>query len=74
MGGGGVEGYPPFRGALRDVVEQIVGGVRSGFYYVGARNIAQLWQKARFIKITQASLGESHPHDILVSDPGKNYL
>jgi len=55
------------------VVDQLVGGLRSGFYYVGARNLKQLWQEASLIEITQASLGESHPHDILVTDPGENY-
>jgi IMP dehydrogenase len=42
-------------------------------YYVGAKNIQELWQKARFIQITQASLTESHPHDVLITNPGKNY-
>jgi IMP dehydrogenase len=69
----GVQGYIPYRGKLSDVTDQIVGGVRSGFYYVGARSIEQLWQKKEFMQITQASLTESHPHDILVSDSGKNY-
>lgn len=69
----GVEGYTPYRGSLSGVVDQLVGGLRSGFYYVGARNLKELWLEASLIEITQASLGESHPHDILVSDPGENY-
>lgn len=70
----GVEGFTPFKGAARGVIQQVAGGVRSGMYYIGAKSITKLWQKARFIEITQASLGESHPHDVLVSDPGSNYL
>lgn len=69
----GVQGYVPYKGPLKDVTDQIVGGLRSGFYYVGATSIEQLWQKCEFMQITQASLTESHPHDILVTDPGKNY-
>lgn len=70
----GVEGFTPYRGTLADVVDQLEGGIRSGFFYVGARNIDELWQKAKFTQITQASLSENHPHDILVTDPGQNYL
>lgn len=70
----GVEGFTPYRGTLQDVVDQLEGGIRSGFFYVGARNINELWKKAKFTQITQASLNENHPHDILVTDPGQNYL
>ncbi len=69
----GVEGLVPVRGTVKELVEQAVGGIKSGMYYVGARNIAELWQKARFMQITQASLTESHPHDVLITNPGKNY-
>lgn len=70
----GVEGFVPVNGSVAEAVEQAVGGIRSGFYYVGARNIQELWKKAQFIQITQASLEESHPHDIFVTNPGKNYV
>jgi len=70
----GVEGYTPYRGKLVDIIDQIEGGVRSGFFYVGAKSVKELWQKAKFTKITQASLMENHPHDILVTDPGENYI
>ena len=70
----GIEGLVPVNGPLADLVEQLIGGVKSGFYYVGAKSIKELWQKARFIQITPASLKESHPHDILITNPGKNYL
>jgi IMP dehydrogenase len=69
----GVEGMVPVRGSLKDIVDQAVGGIKSGMYYVGARDLEDLWKKAEFIQITQASLTESHPHDILVTNPGENY-
>ncbi|MBI4089213.1 MAG: IMP dehydrogenase [Candidatus Levybacteria bacterium] len=70
----GVEGLVPIKGTVRDLIDQAVGGMRSGMCYVGAKNISSLWKKTRFIKVTQASLVESHPHDILVTNPGKNYV
>lgn len=69
----GVEGLVPVNGTVCNMVSQIIGGVKSGMYYVGAKNIPQLWQMAKFIKITQSSLTESHPHDILITNPGENY-
>lgn len=69
----GVEGLVPVKGTVKDLVDQAVGGIKSGMYYVGAKNIDELWKKARFIQITQASLTESHPHDILITNPGENY-
>lgn len=69
----GVEGLVPVKGKVSDLVEQAIGGIKSGMYYVGAKNILELWEKAKFIQITQASLTESHPHDIFVTNPGKNY-
>ena len=69
----GVEGLVPIKGTAQELVDQMVGGIKSGMYYVGARTIPELWKKAKFIQITQASLTESHPHDILVTNPGKNY-
>jgi IMP dehydrogenase len=69
----GVEGLVPVKGKLSDMVDQAVGGIKSGMYYVGAKNIPELWKKAKFIQITQASLTESHPHDIFITNPGDNY-
>lgn len=69
----GVEGYVPVRGDVKTIVDQALGGIKSGMYYVGAKNIKDLWQKTQFIRITQASLTESHPHSILVSNFGKSY-
>jgi IMP dehydrogenase len=69
----GVEGLVPVKGSVKELVDQAVGGIKSGMYYVGAKNMRELWRKAKFIHITQASLTESHPHDIFVTNPGKNY-
>lgn len=69
----GVEGLVPCTGKVADVAAQLVGGVRSGFYYVGAKIIPELWETAQFMRITQASLGESHPHDLFVTEGGGNY-
>lgn len=69
----GVEGLVPVRGTVKELVDQAMGGVKSGMYYVGAKNIKELWEKAKLIQITQASLAESHPHDILITNPGENY-
>jgi IMP dehydrogenase len=69
----GVEGLVPVKGSVSDLVNQAIGGIKSGFYYVGAKNIKELWGKARFIQITHASLTESHPHSILITNPGENY-
>lgn len=69
----GVEGLVPVKGTVRELLDQAIGGIKSGMYYVGAKTILELWKKAQFIRITQASLSESHPHDILVTNPGENY-
>lgn len=61
----GIEGMVPFFGTVEEVVTQMVGGLRSGMYYAGVKNIKELQEKTRLIKITQASLVESHPHDII---------
>ena len=69
----GVEGLVPVKGSVKDIVDQAIGGIKSGMYYIGVKTIDELQKTAQFIKITQASLVESHPHDILVTDPGGNY-
>lgn len=68
----GVEGMVPSSGPLAHTVSQMCGGVQSGMYYVGAQNIAELWKSAEFIEISQASLVESHPHDLFITDTGGN--
>ncbi len=69
----GVEGRIHYKGALGDVVYQLVGGLRSGMGYVGAKDINELQEKARFMKITPASLVENHPHDIQITKEAPNY-
>jgi IMP dehydrogenase len=69
----GVEGLVPVKATVQTLVDQALGGIRSGFYYVGAKNMSELWKKSTFIQITQASLTESHPHDVLITDAGENY-
>ena len=69
----GVEGLVPVKGNMKELMDQAIGGIRSGMCYVGAKNIESLWEKSQFVRITQASLTESHPHDILVTNPGENY-
>ena len=68
----GVTAHVPYRGALADVVYQLVGGIRSGMGYCGARTIPEL-RSARFIKITAAGMVESHPHDLAAFCEAPNY-
>ena len=69
----GVEGRVPYRGALSEIVYQLIGGLRSGMGYVGQSDIPSLRSKAQFIKITNAALIESHPHDIVITKESPNY-
>lgn len=70
----GVEGLVPHRGNLSPFIYQLVGGLRSGMGYVGATNMDQLFEKARFIRISVASLKENHPHDIKITKEAPNYV
>ena len=69
----GVEGLIPCSGKLENVAEIMLEGVKSGFYYVGASSIMELWKTAQFQQITRSSLSESHPHDLFVTDSGNGY-
>lgn len=69
----GVEGRVPFKGPLSDTVFQLLGGLRSGMGYCGTPSIAELQSKGRFIRITNAGLRESHPHDINITKEAPNY-
>lgn len=69
----GVEGLVPVKGTVGELLDQAIGGIKSGMYYVGAKNLKELAEKAKFIQITQASLSESHPHSVLITNGGKNY-
>jgi len=69
----GIEGRVSYKGSLASNVFQLIGGLRAGMGYCGAKNIAELKRKGRFIKITQAGLRESHPHDIIITKEAPNY-
>lgn len=69
----GVEGRVPYRGVLGDFVYQLVGGLRAGMGYCGARNIDELRKNTRFVRISAASISESHPHDIQITKEAPNY-
>lgn len=70
----GVEGLVPYKGSVRDLVFQLVGGLKAGMGYVGARTLTELREKSRFIKISFSSLKESHPHDIQITKEPPNYF
>ena len=69
----GIEGQVPYKGTLADYVFQLMGGLRSGMGYVGARTLAELREKAQFVRITNAGLIESHPHSVFVTKEAPNY-
>ncbi len=69
----GIEGMVPYKGPLSDTVFQLIGGLRSGMGYAGARDIEALRREARFIRISMASLAESHPHDVKITKEAPNY-
>ena len=69
----GVEGRVPYKGPLSYVLHQLVGGLRSGMGYLGCQTIEQLQRESKMIRITQASLGESHVHDIYLTREAPNY-
>ena len=69
----GVEGVTPYVGPVADVIYQMIGGLKSAMGYTGARNIQDMHEKTRFIRITQAGYHESHPHNITITDEAPNY-
>ena len=69
----GIEGQVPFKGPARDVIHQLVGGVKAAMGYTGSRTIAELQQRARFVRITNAGLRESHVHDVAITREAPNY-
>ncbi len=69
----GVEGRVSYKGPIANVIYQLIGGLRAGMGYVGAATIAEMKQKARFVRITSAGIRESHPHDIVITDEAPNY-
>ena len=69
----GIEGRVPYKGSLGQTVYQLVGGLRAGMGYCGVKTIEELKSRARFIRITAASLRESHPHDVTITREAPNY-
>lgn len=69
----GVEGRVPNKGPLSQSIHQLVGGIRAGMGYCGCKNLAELRRKARFIRITNAGLKESHVHDVIITKEAPNY-
>ncbi len=69
----GVEGVTPYVGNVGEVIYQLVGGLKSAMGYTGSRTIPDMHRKARFVRITNAGMAESHPHNILITDEAPNY-
>ncbi|MBR0484371.1 MAG: IMP dehydrogenase [Oscillospiraceae bacterium] len=69
----GVEGRVPYKGVLADTIFQLIGGIRAGMGYCGCPTIPELWERAKFVRITGAGLKESHPHDIYITKEAPNY-
>src|ERR1700691_1396690 len=69
----GIEGQVPYKGPLAGLVDQLVGGLRSGMGYCGVQNLKELQERSRFIRISSAGLGESHVHDLIISREAPNY-
>lgn len=69
----GIEGRVPYKGTLGETVHQMVGGLRSAMGYCGCRTIAEMKEKSQFVRITNAGLRESHPHDVTITKEAPNY-
>jgi IMP dehydrogenase len=69
-----VEGRVPYKGSLAGLIYQMVGGLRSGMGYLGARTIQELQERAEFIQVTSSGVSEAHPHDIVITKEAPNYL
>ncbi len=69
----GIEGRVPYKGALADILHQLLGGLRAAMGYVGAESVASLHERAKFVRITGAGLHESHVHDVTITEEAPNY-
>jgi IMP dehydrogenase len=69
----GIEGMVPYKGNVQDLVAQLVGGLRAGMGYCGARDIETLRREARFLRVSSAGLKESHAHDVIITKEAPNY-
>ena len=69
----GIEGQTPYKGSISPVIHQMVGGLRAAMGYVGAATIDEYQKRARFVRITNAGLRESHVHDVMITREAPNY-
>jgi len=69
----GIEGRVPYKGRVADSIFQLIGGLRAGLGYCGARTLEELKQNGRFMMVTAAGLRESHPHDVIITKEAPNY-
>ncbi len=69
----GVEGVVPYKGPVTEIIFQLMGGLKASMGYCGAINIGEMWEKARFVRITSSGMTESHPHDLLITNESPNY-
>lgn len=69
----GIEGAVPYRGTVNEILFQLVGGLKSSMGYCGAKDIAAMQEKAKFVRITSSGIKESHPHDLLITNESPNY-
>ena len=69
----GVEGVVPYKGPVTEIIFQLMGGLKASMGYCGAINIGEMWEKARFVRITPSGMTESHPHDLLITNESPNY-
>lgn len=69
----GVEGVVPYRGSVKEVIFQLVGGLKASMGYCGAKTIKEMKEKAKLVRITQSGIKESHPHDLLITNESPNY-
>jgi IMP dehydrogenase len=69
----GIEGQVPFKGPAKDVIHQMVGGVKAAMGYTGSRTLKDFRERAKFVRITNAGLRESHVHDVAITREAPNY-
>ena len=69
----GIEGRVPFKGPVTNTIHQLMGGLRAGMGYCGCRNISEMQERARFIRVTAAGLREAHVHDVQITKEAPNY-
>jgi IMP dehydrogenase len=69
----GIEGRVPYRGSVSTIIQQLVGGLRSGMGYCGCHNLDEMRTKTKFVRVTAAGLRESHVHDVIITEEAPNY-